>query len=743
MDEEAARRRAEQHIEGLRRPLVDTRPTPRQRRRTRQMLMAGAAFVVLALVALAFFHKLDILQGSFLPTSPPPTGGAAAKAAASIASRHFPHEVLKAMNLGADPCTDFYEFSCGTFQLITQVEPDQNEWARAWSGVSARNNELLREVIETDRGIAGEFWRSCNNMSRINELGSAPLKPYLEKLKGLKACAMYSNTVIDKSPCGLKTLWPLVAEWQRIDVKVFFDWSVEVDPHEPTRYALNLMQDGITLPDPVWYYSESPDAKSKLKGLRDVIVKVFKLTGEDSRDAEYDADSVIRLETSMAKLFKDAAHERTHQQTSFSLSSIDALAPNLDLPSVLKALAGDLAPKLQSTPVLVRNPDYFKGLNKLLVDTPASHLRAYMLFRMAFILGADMGDEWLDIGQQLQKVVVGQEHRVPRWYKCFHSVNNALPDYVGKVFVQRYFSFDTLNAARDMLDRMRDEFQEELMSVPWMDDVTKSKATYKLADLFFSIGFPPKWADYSGLDLSGDFVQDGDRLYKWYIHHAFERLSRKVDRERWGTTSPAMVDAFYSYDKNGIFVPAGMLQKPFFDTDYRAARNYGGIGTILGHEMTHGFDDQGRKFNPQGRLEGWWTTPDVKAFESRAGCVRDLYSSFKLNGRSVSGELTLGENIADIGGVRLAYKAFAKLMREKEGSGQPSTTDKQLFFVSQAQNWCTKGRKKAENLQLLTDPHAPDRFRVNGPLSQISEFQQAFGCPAGSLMAPKDRCRVW
>jgi putative endopeptidase len=366
-----------------------------------------------------------------------------------------------------------------------------------------------------------------------------------------------------------------------------------------------------------------------------------------------------------------------------------------------------------------------------------------MRFRVAFILGADMGDEFLDIGQELQKVVVGQETRVPRWYKCYKSVSNALPDYVGKIFVQRYFSMDILTQAQDMLHRIRDQFQDDLLTVPWMEERTRSEATYKLGGMFFSVGFPSTWADYSGLHLRGDFVEDGDRLYKWYIHHAFARLARAVERTRWGTVSPALVDAFYSYDKNGIFVPAGILQKPFFSTTYRDARNYGAIGTILGHEMTHGFDDQGRRFNPEGRLGQWWSPEDRTAFKDRARCVEKLYAGYEVGGRKVNGQLTLAENIADIGGVKLAYRAMERLMQEKEGAGAPSATDRQLFFVAQAQNWCSKERPAAAALELLTDVHAPDKWRVNGPLSQVQEFAQVFQCPSGSPMNPFERCHVW
>uniref|UniRef100_A0A7S0DV73 Peptidase M13 C-terminal domain-containing protein n=1 Tax=Hanusia phi TaxID=3032 RepID=A0A7S0DV73_9CRYP len=731
-------------LEGLRVPLSDGR-SGRQRKRMKRIAIT-VGVVVLISAAIFFVKKLKSFQQQYDNPATEAGESRESQEAAKIAARHFPHEVLKAMDLSADPCQDFYSYACGTFQEITQVEADQNEWARAWSGVSARNNELLREVVETDQGLAGDFYRSCMNMTRINELGSTPIEPYKKALDSLRSCKEHSHVPFARfhpTPCGLAALQELLVQWHMSDIKVFFDWSVEVNPHDPSKYAVNLMQDGITLPDPKWYYSGSTEANSKLKGLEEVMKKVFMLAGETKQEAEEDAKATLSFETELAKLFKDATQERTSTQGEYSLQSLDALCPSLALPKVLSAMAGPYKTELSNAKVLIRNPDYFRGIQELLPKTPASHIRAYMLFRVAFILGADLSEEFLAVGQELQQVVVGQQTRVPRWYKCYKSVNNALPDYVGKIFVQRYFSMDILSQAQDMLSRIRDVFQEEILQVPWMEDKTKSLATYKLADMFFSIGFPPTWSDYRGLSLSGDFVQDGDRLYKWYIRHAFARLSRPVQRNRWGTTSPAMVDAFYSYDKNGIFVPAGILQKPFFSTTYRAARNFGAIGTILGHEMTHGFDDQGRKFNPEGRMKQWWSDADKDAFEQRASCVVELYNSMKLDGKRVNGELTLGENIADIGGVKLAYRAMERELREKEGQAAPSRTDRQLFFVSQGQNWCTKARKQAEELQLLTDPHAPDRWRVNGPLSQTPEFAEAFQCSPGSPMNPRRRCEVW
>mmetsp|Transcript_47651 Transcript_47651/g.113427 ORF Transcript_47651/g.113427 Transcript_47651/m.113427 type:complete len:747 (+) Transcript_47651:60-2300(+) len=738
-------------LQGLRVPLADSRAAAARKRQ--QMLCSILVLVVaLATAVVVFFERGEKItsevDGAFKSSGSggPADDVPASQLAAKLAARHFPDQVLNSMDLTADPCGDFYQFACGTFLDVTQVEEDQNEWALSWSGVSGRNSELLREVVETDKGLAGDFYRSCLNMTRINQLGTAPLQPFLEAVETLRGCSEAAKlpfAKVHKRTCGIETLVPLVVKWQMIDIKVLFDWSIEVNPHDPTQYAVSLMQDGITLPDPKWYYSGTPDANLKLKGLEDVATQVFKLCGEDEATALENAHHAVAFETELAKIFRSEAHEDQQEQTVFTLAQADVLAPNLGLSRVLKALAGEFDHLLTDAKVLIRNPAYFAKCSKLLLTTPASHLRAYMRFRVAFILGADLSEEFLDIGQVLQKVVVGQESRVPRWYKCFKSVSNALPDYVGKVFVQRYFSMDILTQAQEMLHRIRDQFQDDLLTVPWMQERTRSEATYKLGGMFFSVGFPPSWADYTSLKLKGDFVDDGDRLYKWYIHHAFARLARPVERTRWGTVSPALVDAFYSYDKNGIFVPAGILQKPFFSTTYRDARNYGAIGTILGHEMTHGFDNQGRRFNPEGRLGQWWSAEDRTAFKDRAQCIEKLYSTFEVDGHKVNGELTLAENIADIGGVKLAYRAMERLMQEKEGNGAPTTTDRQLFFVAQAQNWCSKERPAAAALQILTDAHSPDKWRVNGPLSQVKEFSEVFQCPVGAKMNPPQRCHVW
>ena len=336
-------------------------------------------------------------------------------------------------------------------------------------------------------------------------------------------------------------------------------------------------------------------------------------------------------------------------------------------------------------------------------------IKAYLLFRLAFVLGADMDKEMEDTGFMLQRIVTGQVKKVPRWKKCMHAAINALPDDVGKLFVNNFFSTKRKMAAEHMLIRLKLAFKDDLLRVDWMQNSTKQAALEKLHVMFFAIGRPSYWNYYNGVYLVDDkYLWNGLQLSEWYIKHSFKRLTRKTDPHRWGSTSPTMVDAFYSYTANGLYVPAGVLQEPFFSASYPPARNFGALGGILGHEITHGFDDQGRKFGGRGTLANWWTMSDSRRFEEKARCIEHFYSSFKVEGRHVNGLLTLGENIADMGGVKISYEALQSVMQEKYHRKSTKDEDK-LFFLSWAQNWCTVERKRAEELQLLTDEHSPNK----------------------------------
>mgnify|MGYP002636233250 CR=1 FL=1 len=534
---------------------------------------------------------------------------------------------------------------------------------------------------------------------------------------------------------------------------VLYDWSVESDPHEPDTSALYLMQGGITMPAPEFYTSEKQSMKLKREGFkrvaRNVLVEVCKMV--DKCDVTTwpakAATSALEVETELARRFASAEQQRTERSKAYTISEIEKLAPSLHLKRFINAMAGTYHSQgdtiANNIKISIRNSQYFEALGQYVSEVNMEDMKAYLLFRLAFVLGADMDAHMEDMGFMLQRVITGQVNKAPRWKKCMHSAINALPDDVGKIFVENFYSLQTKQEAEHMLLRLKLAFHEDLGSVGWLEEATKRAAQAKLKAMFFAVGRPSHWNSDHGLSLSPTkFLWNGLQLSEWYIHHSFQRLTGETNKKRWGSTSPTMTDAFYSYTANGLFVPAGILQPPFFSTAYSDARNYGALGAVLGHEITHGFDDQGRKFGADGQMHDWWGHDDVAAFERKANCIVDFYGGQTLEGEPVNGKLTLGENIADMGGVKLAYTALKG--KAAAGSAKGLTpADERLFFTSWGQNWCVIQRRRAEVLQLMTDEHAPNFLRVNGPLANFPPFAKAFQCDAGERMAPARRCELW
>ena len=340
-------------------------------------------------------------------------------------------------------------------------------------------------------------------------------------------------------------------------------------------------------------------------------------------------------------------------------------------------------------------------------------------------------------GLKVGHILTGVEHDTPRWRKCYESTKSNLPDEVAKLFSSRHLSADKLHAAEAMLQRIKTVFRQQLASETWMEPHTRKLAVDKLDNMFIEVGHG-QWQEYDFDVKPHAFLNNSNNAKRWIIKRALERLHKPVDRRRWGSMDPTQVDGSYARQVNGVFVPGGLLQRPFFDSSYPAARNYGSVGCLMGHEMTHGFDDVGRRYDGNGRLHNWWTSQDVVAFKHRAQCLVDLYTGYHLDGHHVKGKMTLAENIADAGGLKLSYLALQSAGALPQ---PPDLADKQLFFLSWAQTWCSVQREKTAVLALHDDLHAPDRFRVNGAVSEYSPFAEAFQCPVhGAKMNPRTRC---
>lgn len=635
----------------------------------------------------------------------------------------IPSDMLGSMDTTVDPCQDFYQFACGGFVESTGIKGDQVEWAKAWDGVETRISKELRDAVANDKGKAGIFYRSCMDTRSINKLGATPLEPYLSAIDEIKTHADLIN---------------VIGMLQQISIAVYFDWQVMADPTEPTRYVFALLDAGLTLPEPRMYTDDSPEFSHIRHEYKKVVEQVLMLTGLTATQAKAAAADAISVETAIAKHTLPAHQLRTAKAKHYTMAELDKLAPGLSFPQILADLGG-AAPQIgaHTNNILIKDPGFLSGVSEMMnVPTYWAH-KAYLRFMVAYGLGSDLSDKFLEQGLQVGHILTGVRHNTPRWRKCYDSVKSNLPDEVAKLFVRRHLGAATTDHAEELMQTLRTSFREILGEETWMAPATKRLAQQKLDNMFIQVGHG-KWQDYDFVVSADSYLNNTNNAKRWIIGRALERVSKPVDRERWGSMDPTQVDGSYSRQVNGVFLPAGLLQRPFFSAAYPPARNYGSVGAVMGHELTHGFDNVGRRYDEHGRLHNWWTPTDVVHFKQRADCLKIFYSDYTVDGKNVDGDLTLAENIADNGGVKIAFEAFQQMM---EGKGTPaSDADRQLFFLSWGQTWCSVQRKKTARLALEDDVHAPDRFRVMGPLTQYKEFADAWKCSSKAIMNPPNRC---
>jgi len=634
----------------------------------------------------------------------------------------IPADMQSSMDTTVDPCQDFYQFACGGFTAHTGIKGDQVEWAKAWDGVESRISKELRDAVATDKGKAGVFYRSCMDTATIEKQGAKPLQPYLEAIDNIKTH---------------EDLIRVIAMLQKINVAVYFDWQVMADPTEPTRYVFAVLDAGLTLPEPKMYTDDSPEFSHIRQQYTKVVEKVLMLTGLTASQAKAAAADAISVETAIAKHTLPSQQLRTAKAKHYTMADLNKIAPGLGFPQIMKDFGGGDIVGAHTNNILMKDPDFMRGLSDMMnVPTYWAH-KAYLRFMVAYGLGSDLSDKFLEQGLQVGHILTGVEHSTPLWRKCYDSVKSNLPDELAKLFVRNHLAKKNIDSAEEMMQNLRNVFKEMIQEETWMSAATQKVAVQKLENMFIQVGHG-KWQDYDFDVEAHQFLNNTNNAKIWIIQRALERLSKPVDRERWGSMDPTQVDGSYARQVNGVFLPAGLLQEPFFAASYPDSRNYGSVGAVMAHELTHGFDNVGRRYDQNGRLHNWWSSKDVVAFKKRADCLKIYYSDFSIDGKPVDGDLTLAENIADNGGIKISYEAFLQLQQSK---GTPATdSDKQLFFLSWGQTWCSVQRKKTERLALENDVHAPDKFRVNGPLTQYAEFSTAWKCTDKAIMAPPNRC---
>lgn len=646
---------------------------------------------------------------------------------------------LSAINKSADPCTDFYKFACGNFATSHPIPADQTEVDQFYllynvntqelNGILTKYSDPANQKTSNQQKI-GDYYSACMNTDLINQKQMAPLQP------------LFGD--IDKvSKHGLAYL---AGELQRYGVDVFFGFGEMQDFKDSTKQIAVADQGGLGLPERD-YYTRTGDKDVKLRQQYvDHVTKMLTFAGETPEQAATDAKNILAFETELAKASLTVTDQRDPQKIYHPTTLADFEQNALHGVPFSSFLEGIHSPEITS--LNDASPAFFPAMVEAVQAADMQTLRAYLKYHtmttFASNLPAQIDDENFNF---YGRVLRGQPAQRPRWKRCSTAVDHGLGEALGQVYVDQYFAGDSKAKTLQMVHDIEGAMDKDLDTLTWMSPETRTKAKAKLHAIADKIGYPEHWRDYSKLEVSRtDAFGNLQRANAFENDRELNKIGKPVDKLEWGMTPPT-VNAYYNDSMNDINFPAGILQPAFYDPKADLATNYGHIGAVIGHELTHGFDDQGSQFDASGNLVDWWTADDKKNFESRTGCLVNEYGNFvAVDDLHVNGKLTLGENTADNGGLLLAYMAYLERAK-KDGLDINKKVDgftgPQRFYIAFAQNWCENSRPEQVREQVQTDPHSPDHFRANGAIVNQPGFGAAFGCKQGQPMTPAKNCRVW
>ena len=649
---------------------------------------------------------------------------------------------LTAIDKTADPCTDFYQYACGNWNKANPIPADQVRWGR-FNELAERNNYLLYSDLKQAEDAPksplqrkyGDFFAACMNESAVDAAGAKPLQPELAQIAALqdnKSLAPYEVASFDQHGGG-----------------GFFRVGVQQDQKDSKQQIAGTAQGGLTLPDRDYYLNDDARSKTLREQYVAHVTKMFVLAGDTQEQATKEAADVLRIETALAKgsmsrvEMRDPA-KRYHIMT---VSEVTGLSPDFDWKQYMDGMGVGAAKTLN-----VSSPGYVKAVQEVLqtekTDAVKSYLRWHAIHGDAPLLSKPFVDENFAF---FNHTLNGQKEQQPRWKRCTRLTDQALGEAVGQDWVKQNFPPDAKDNMEKLVKALEAAMAEDIKQLPWMSAETKVEARKKLDAIKDKIGYPENWRDYSKLTVQrGDFLGNQERSQIFEEKRDLAKLGKPVDEREWGMTPPT-VNAYYNPPQNDINFPAGILQPPFFDNHADPAVNFGGIGVVIGHEMTHGFDDQGSKYDLNGNVRQWWTDEDKKKFEERTECTAKEYDGFEVApGQKLNGHLTLGENTADNGGIRIAFQALEATMAKDGGDGpgfsdgkKDGYTSQQRFFISFGQVWCQNATEQSARVLAKTDPHSSGEWRVKGTVQNFEEFGKAFGCKAGQPMMPANVCRTW
>ena len=638
-----------------------------------------------------------------------------------------------------DPCVDFYQYACGNWLKKTEIPADRSSWV-SFTELDERNLGIERGILEkaasggTSRdGIdqrIGDLYGSCMDEKAVNEKGIAPIKPELDRVAAVK----------DK-----QSLIEEIAHVQLIGPSPLFNFYSSPDLHNADMVIAYIDQGGLSLPDRDYYIKDDARMVDMRKHLIDYTTEMFTLAGQTPEQAAESAKTVLRIETSLAKASMDRTMRRDPKNRDHKMTREEAvaLAPDFSLNRFFTAVGSPSFSELN-----VGNPEFFKQVNEVVASESLDSLKTYVSWWVLRAAAPWLSQPYVEANFKMRQALGGQKQIEDRWKRCVNLVDGSLGEALGQRYVELTFGADGKQRMLKMVDALEGSLDSDIQGLSWMSDDTKKQAKVKLQAIRNKIGYPDTYRDYSSIVIKrGDLLGNVERTTEFESKREIAKIGKPLDRKEWGMTPPT-VNAYYSGSLNEIVFPAGILQPPFFDKSMDDAINFGGIGLVIGHELTHGFDDQGRKYDPKGNLRDWWTDEDGKEFEKRVSCVADEYSNFiAVDDLHLNGRLTLGENTADNGGARIALMALERMIAEdktgKEGQSIDGYTPEQRFFLGFGRVWCEKRRPEYLRTQVTTNPHSPGKYRVNGVVQNMPEFQKAWGCKAGQPMVAENACLVW